>query len=350
MKYLRLLLLPFSLFYGFIILMRNWLYDAGLLKSKQFDLPVISVGNLEIGGAGKSPMTEYLVRLLKGHYKLATLSRGYGRDTKGFFEAENASTAEQIGDEPSQFKSKFPDITVAVCEERVVGIEQLKSHHDLIILDDAYQHRAVRPSLSILLFDYQSITSLQWMLPTGSLREPMSGRWRADILVVTKCPDDVVKDKMEHIANQLKPLPYQRLFFSSITYYPLQGLFDKQATFQLTLDVTIILITGIANPAPLLKYLKTQVARVIHHKYADHHRFSLKNIAKLAEDFNGATAEKKVIITTEKDAQRLGERELINLLQQLPVFVLPIGINILNNAQNFNQIVLDNVTEHIQHR
>ena len=350
MKYLRLLLLPFSLIYGLIILMRNWCYDACLLKSTQFDLPVISVGNLEIGGAGKSPMTEYLIRLLTGRYKLATLSRGYGRETKGYFEAEHASTATQIGDEPAQFKSKFPDVTVAVCEKRVIGIERLKQDHNVILLDDAYQHRAVRPSLSILLFDYQAITHTQWMLPAGNLREPMSGRWRADILVVTKCPDDIKDDNMKYVANKLSPLPYQTLFYSSIAYYPLQNFFDKQLTKELTLKMTVLLITGIANPYPLLKHLKNKVAQVIHHNYADHHRFSLKNITKLAEDFNELQTEKKIIVTTEKDAQRLGEHELINLLQSLPVFVLPIGIKILNNAQNFDQLILNDVTEHIQHR
>lgn len=200
-RYPRWLLLPFSWLYGLIIIIRNWCYDAGVFKSHRFNIPVISVGNLDIGGAGKSPMTEYLVRLLKNKYALATLSRGYGRKTLGFLIAKSSATATEVGDEPAQFKQKFPEVTVAVCEKRVVGIEQLRASHNLIILDDAYQHRAVTPGYSILLFDYSRVFEPHLMLPVGNLREPFSGRRRADTIIVTKCPDDLDKQHRE----KLKP-------------------------------------------------------------------------------------------------------------------------------------------------
>jgi tetraacyldisaccharide 4'-kinase len=351
MKYLRLLLFPFSLIYGLIVVMRNWCYDAGLFASRQFYIPVISVGNLEVGGAGKSPMTEYLIRLLKANYKLATLSRGYGRETKGYQIATATTTATQIGDEPTQFKNKFPDITVAVCEKRVDGIEQLKHDHNLIILDDAYQHRAVKPGLSILLFDYNSINDPHLLLPAGNYREPFSGRWRADIIIISKCPEQLSAAEQEKLAAGIAPLPYQHLFFSSIAYQSLQGIASDAAAVTIDDDTTVFLLTGIANAQPLIAHIKNYTLNVIHHNYPDHHRFSLKNITKLADEFSACTAQKKLIITTEKDAQRLGEHELLPLVKQLPFLVMPIGVSFLNNGQQqFDQLVNTYVREYTEHR
>jgi tetraacyldisaccharide 4'-kinase len=350
MKYLRLLLFPFSLLYAVVVMMRNWCYDAGLFKSRQFELPVISVGNLAVGGAGKSPMTEYLIRLLKNDYKLATLSRGYGRETKGFLIADAATTATQIGDEPAQFKHKFPDITVAVCEKRVEGIEQLKTNHNLIIMDDAYQHRAVKPGLSILLFDYVTIYDPHLLLPAGNMREPYSGRWRADAMIVSKCPEDLSSDEQHKIVAKLAPLPYQQLFFTSITYQNLQDRDGNKSPITVDDDTTVFLITGIANAQPLVNYIKKRTSHVIHHNYPDHHRFSLKNITKLADEFAACTAQKKVVITTEKDAQRLGEQELLPLVSTLPILVMPIGVNFLNGEQQqFDQFVIKYVREYTEH-
>jgi tetraacyldisaccharide 4'-kinase len=349
MKYLRLLLFPFSLIYGLIVVMRNWLYDTGALKSTQFELPVISVGNLTIGGAGKSPMTEYLIRLLKKDYTIATLSRGYGRQTKGFVMATEASTAITIGDEPAQFKHKFPDVAVAVCEKRVDGIEQLQNNYDLIILDDAYQHRAVKPGLSILLFDYNSLGDPHLVLPAGNYREPFSGRWRADIIVITKCPADLATDKRDKIIAALSPLPYQQVFFSAINYLGLQNWEGSPPVDVIDSDTTVFLLTGIANADPLVNYIKKHTLHVIRHNYPDHHRFSLKNISKLAEDFAACTSQKKVIITTEKDAQRLGEQELLPVVKKLPVLVMPIGINFLNDQQQFDQFVIEYVRKYRKH-
>jgi tetraacyldisaccharide 4'-kinase len=350
MKYLRLLLFPFSLIYGLIVVIRNWCFDAGLFKSRKFDLPVIAVGNLEVGGAGKSPMTEYLIRLLKKDNQLATLSRGYGRETKGYQLASENAAATDVGDEPAQFKHKFPDITVAVCEKRVDGIEQLKTGHDLIILDDAYQHRAVKPGLSILLFDYNKLNDPHLVLPAGNYREPFSGRWRADIIIISKCPPELSAAIQDKIAESIAPLPYQQLFFTSITYMDLQDMTHKNVDRVIDQDTTVFLLTGIANANPLVNHIKKQTLHVIHHNYPDHHRFSLKNITKLADEFVASASQKKVIITTEKDAQRLGEQELLPLVKKLPILVLPIGISFLNNGQEqFDQFVIEYVRKHREH-
>ncbi len=350
MKYLRLLLFPFSLLYGLVVIVRNWCYDAGLFRSRLFDIPVISVGNLEAGGAGKSPMVEYLIRLLKNNYKPAILSRGYGRKTTGYQIASGAATAAQVGDEPAQFKHKFPDITVAVCEKRVVGIEKLKNGHDLVIMDDAYQHRAVKPGLSILLFDYNNLNKPHLLLPAGNMREPFSGRWRADMIVVSKCPETLSTVEQAKIAASIAPLPYQQLFFTAIAYQPLQDMEGNAATISLDKDTTVFLLTGIANAGPLVDYIKKHTPHVIHHNYPDHHHFSLKNITKLALEFETCAAEKKVLITTEKDAQRLGEQELLPLVKQLPVLVIPICVKFLySEQQQFDQLVIEYVGKYREH-
>jgi tetraacyldisaccharide 4'-kinase len=350
MTYLRWLLFPFSLLYGLVVVIRNWFYHIGVFKSRSFDIPVVAVGNLDVGGAGKSPMTEYLIRLFKGNYKLATLSRGYGRKTKGFLLAGNPADAASIGDEPAQFKNKFPHITVAVAEKRVEGLEQLQTEHDLVILDDAYQHRAVKPGFSILLFDYNRIREPRLLLPAGNLREPFAGRKRTDIIVISKCPAALARRDQSEIKDRVKPFPKQALFFTSISYLPLQDLQGQAADVVIDADTTIFLLTGIANAHPLLEHLKNQTSHIIHHKYPDHHQFSLKNISKLADDFLACTAQKKLIITTEKDAQRLGEQELQQVIKKLNILVLPIGIEFLNGQQKqFDKLVTDYVRKYSKH-
>jgi tetraacyldisaccharide 4'-kinase len=349
MKSLRLLLFPFSLIYGLIVIIRNFLYDASLFKSRQFDLPVIAVGNLEVGGAGKSPMTEYLIRLLKNDFKLATLSRGYGRKTKGYLLADQSATANLIGDEPAQFKHKFPDITVAVCEKRGDGIEQLINDHEVIILDDAYQHRAVKPGLSILLFDFNSLNNPHWVLPTGNYREPFYGKWRAGIIIVSKCPADLPHAELEKIVADIAPQPYQQMFFTTINYLGLQDMDGNAPNTVIDADTTVFLLTGIANSQPLVNHIKKHTLHVIQHNYPDHHRFSLKNISKLADEFADCKSQKKVIITTEKDAQRLGEQELLPLVKKLPVLVLPIGISFLHHQQEFNEVIIEYVRKYREH-
>jgi len=350
MKYLRLLLFPFSLIYALIVGIRNWCYDAGVFKSYQFKLPVISVGNLEVGGAGKSPMTEYLIRLFKNQYKLATLSRGYGRETKGYLTATTTTTATEVGDEPAQFKHKFPDVTVAVCERRVEGIAKLLPEHNLIVLDDAYQHREVKPGFSILLFDYRTITKPRLLLPAGNMREPFAGRWRADVLVVSKCPETLTVDEQADLMAHLKPLNYQETFFTSIAYQPFQDMDGNLIDTTIESDTTVFLLTGIANSGPLVQHLQKSTSHIIHHNYPDHHRFTLKNIVKLADEFAASASQKKLVITTEKDAQRLHEQALLPLVKQLAILVLPIGINFLNNGQQqFDNLLKNYVREHTEH-
>ncbi len=347
MKNLRWLLFPFSLLYGLVVIIRNWFYDAGILKSRAFTIPVICVGNLEVGGAGKSPMTEYLVRLFKAEYRLATLSRGYGRETKGFLTATDTTTATQIGDEPAQFKHKFPGVTVAVCEDRVEGIKELRTTNNLIILDDAYQHRRVKPGFSILLFDFAKIGKPHLLIPAGNMREPFSGRWRAEVLIVTKCPPGLTAAEQTRIADILLPLPFQSLFFTSISYQPLQDLEGKKADVVLDVDTTVFLLTGIANPLPLERHIREYTQHIVHHNYADHHRFSLKNITKLADEFAACPSQKKVIITTEKDAQRLLEHELHRVVKQLPILVIPVATEFLDNTgPQFDNLVKEYVREH----
>jgi tetraacyldisaccharide 4'-kinase len=345
-KYLRLLLLPFSCLYGLAVIVRNMFYDSGMFSSRSFELPVISIGNLDVGGAGKSPMTEYLVRLLKGEYKLATLSRGYGRITKGYIEAQVDSTDVEIGDEPAQFKQKFPDIMVAVCESRVDGIKKLRLNHDLVIMDDAYQHRAVAPGLSILLFDYGRVNEPRLLLPAGNLREPYSGYKRADVIVITKCPATLSETEKEQIKLRVKPKAHQELFFTRISYGALQEIDGAPSTAILDRDTEVFLLTGIANPYPLLKHLENSVKTVNHHNYPDHHRFSLKNITKLADEFERCVAQKKLVITTEKDAQRLREQALLPIVEKLNILVMPITVKFLAGQQQFDEIVKNYVRKY----
>jgi tetraacyldisaccharide 4'-kinase len=347
MKYLRWLLFPFSLLYGLAVVVRNWCYNAGIINSREFNFPVIAVGNLDVGGAGKSPMTEYLIRLFKTNYKLATLSRGYGRATKGFVLGNAQSIASEIGDEPAQFKSKFPNVTVAVCEKRVDGIEALQADHNLIILDDAYQHRAVKPGFSILLLDYNRINEPRLLLPAGNLREPYSGRKRASVIIVSKCPPALSAPEQRVIQERVKPLPHQAVFFTAISYLPLQQLDGGVTNQVIDEDTTVFLLTGIANAGPLLAHLQKQTLHIIHHKYPDHHQFTLKNISKLADDFLACTSQKKMVITTEKDAQRLGEQELQELVKKLGILVQSIGIEFLNSQQTqFDKLVYEYVRKY----
>lgn len=350
-KSLRLLLLPFSALYGIIVILRNKCYDLGFFKSTRFDLPVICVGNLVVGGSGKSPVTEYLVHLL-GDYKIAILSRGYGRETKGFIYADEGATAKSIGDEPLQFYHKFPQVTVAVCEDRVYGINQLKDQHDLILLDDAYQHRSLSPGFSILLFDYHKLLATQFLLPAGDLREPFKGYQRADVLLVTKCPADLNPQQEKRCAAPFEIEDRGELFYSAIQYSELIDLYTQQGRSTATLqDYTVFLLTGIANPKPLVGHLEPLVKTLIHHDYPDHHSFSLGNISKLVENFLQHPAKEKIIITTEKDAQRLFDVTIKELLLNLPVFYLPISIVIAEGRkEELDQKILKYVSDTTRNR
>lgn len=342
LKYLRLLLLPFNLVYGLVVLVRNKFYDWGIFKSTSFDMPVIGVGNLAVGGSGKTPTTEYLVRLL-ANYKVAILSRGYGRKTKGFVLADETATAETIGDEPLQYYHKFKNVTVAVCEDRVTGIQQLKGHHDVILLDDAYQHRRVKAGFNILLFEFDKIRKFQMLIPAGNLREPFSGVKRAQSVLITKSPTNVTWVVKAEISNKLRLASEQNFAFAHIAYQKLKHLYTTgEIDFKEGQDV--FLLTGIANPAPLKRYLKSINVKIQSFEYPDHHSFTEKEIADLALVYEKYSSKDKIIVTTEKDGQRLLDGNLKDLLLNLPVYYLPIAnqINEVDKA-SFDQKILDYV-------
>jgi len=342
LKYLRLLLLPFNLVYALVVYLRNKFYDWGVFKSTSFDIPIICVGNLAVGGSGKTPTTEYLVRLLNG-YKIAILSRGYGRKTKGFMLAGPNATAETIGDEPLQYYHKFKDVTVAVCGDRVTGINELKANHDLILLDDAFQHRKVRAGFNVLLFEFAKLQKMQYLLPAGNLREPFSGIKRAQTILVTKSPVDVEVATRSKILNKLCLQSDQQLAFSHINYQKLKHLYTGEET-AFEKDQHLFLLTGIANPTPLVQYLGEKQLNVHSFEYPDHHRFTEKEITQLVTAYQEHPSAKKIIVTTEKDGQRLLTNNLRDLLLNLPVYYLPIAIEI--NAEDkagFDQKILDYV-------
>ncbi len=351
-RYLRLLLLPFSVLYGIIVLIRNKLYDAGVFKQTSFDLPVICVGNLVVGGSGKSPVTEYLINLLAGK-RIAVLSRGYGRNSKGYIVADPLATSMTIGDEPMQFYRKFPNITVAVCEDRVKGINRLKETHDLIILDDAFQHRSVKPGFSILLFEFQKLQRPQFLLPAGNLRESFSGYHRAQALLVTKAPQGITEMQRSVCAAKFDTDSAGRLSFSYLTYHDLVHLTlsEKKSCSSISVGTSVFLLTGIANPLPLVSYLQQHTQLIFHHNYPDHYRFSVQNILLLVSAFNKNPSQDKIIITTEKDAQRLLDNTLKELLLNLPVYYLPVKIALTDEDRiTFDNKIIEYVSSTTRNR
>lgn len=325
--------------------MRNKLYDFELLKSIEFSLPVISVGNLNMGGVGKTPHVEYLIRLLNG-YNIATLSRGYKRITKGFIQANENSTINDIGDEPLQYKNKFNQIIVAVDEKRVRGIQTIKKTRpeiQLIILDDAYQHRAVKPGINILVTDFSRLYIDDYVLPSGRLREWSIGSSRADIIIVSKTPEILSPLDRRRIKEELNPKPYQEIFFSYTKYSDLIPftLNAQNIDYQNQNNCSVVLITGIAKPAPLLYHLKDQYQTVEHLKYPDHHNFSTQDIENIKSKYVALFGNNKLIITTEKDIMRLSLPEIKEQIEELPIFYLPIEICFHgNDKEEFDNKIL----------
>ncbi|GAB1463423.1 tetraacyldisaccharide 4'-kinase [Pedobacter sp.] len=342
LKYLRLLLLPLNPLYALVVYLRNKLYDWGIFRSTGFDLPIICVGNLAVGGAGKTPTTEYLAKLLAA-YKVAILSRGYGRKTKGFLVADDNATAQTIGDEPLQYYHKFKNVTVAVCEDRLTGIRKLKDSHDVILLDDAYQHRKVKAGINVLLFEFAKINQYQLLMPAGNLREPFSGIKRAQMVLITKSPTAVTAAVRDELLAKLNLNPQQDLAFSHIDYRKLTHLYTGAATeFQEKQEV--FLLTGIANPAPLKQYLASKPIHIQSFEYPDHHCFTEKEIGTLVAAFQKHPAKEKIIVTTEKDGQRLLANNLKDLLLNLPIYYLPIANEInTTDKYRFDQKILDYV-------
>ena len=342
LKSFRYLLWPFSFLYAQLVALRNKLFDWNVLKSSSFNFPIICVGNLALGGTGKTPMTEYIVSVLKDQYVTATLSRGYKRKTKGFAIADANTTAIDIGDEPMQFHRKFPDITVAVGEERLVAIPQLlHSRPDtrVIILDDAFQHRSVRAGLNILLTEYKNLYTRDLMLPAGDLRDVPSGSKRAHIIVVTKCPADITAEKREQVIRELNPREDQLVFFTEIVYDRPYHLFThKPASIQP--DSGILLLCGIANPRPLKDFLTAHVQSYDMIRYADHHIFTMEDLAEIKKHYDKLKQSGKIILTTEKDAMRLEKfrQELLDY----PIYVIPIRHRFLfDEGEAFHQRLIE---------
>jgi len=356
-KIIRILLLPVSWLYGFIVFLRNKLYDLGIFTSHEFDIPLISVGNLVVGGTGKTPHIEYLIRLLKSEFYIATLSRGYGRKTKGFILADSQFNASKIGDEPAQFKNKFNNIRVAVDGNRVRGVKKLKELFpslQTILLDDAFQHRAIKPGLSILLTDFSKLYLSDYMVPSGALREFKSGAQRADIIIVTKCPEILLPIERKRIINSIHPTTYQHIYFSYIKYGDFTPIHLKTSAlakeFYFERNYTILLLTGIANTSSLIYYLKEKVKTIVPVKFPDHHLFTIKNIELIKDKFNSIASENKIILTTEKDAMRLKGLEFAKTLEELPILYIPIEIEFHNkDKEGFNEQLLHYVRANQKH-
>jgi tetraacyldisaccharide 4'-kinase len=342
LKSFRILLFPFALLYWLAIAVRNWLYDRKFFRSAEFALPVICVGNLSVGGTGKSPMVEYLVRLLMNEFKVATLSRGYKRKTKGYALANTNTTALEIGDEPMQFHLKFPNVPVAVGEQRVEAIPQLlhdRPDTEAIILDDAFQHRSIKAGLNILLTEYSNLYTHDFYLPTGDLRDLKISARRADIIVVTKCRVDLTEQERDQVLKDLSPSKQQLVFFSTIEYGELYHIGDRTPRV-LEQDEEVLLVTGIANPKPLKTLLEDYTHSYSLAQYADHHIFTIDDLKEIRNRFNALDGERKLIITTEKDAVRLAK--FSQEMAGLPLFVLPIRHKFLfAEGSKFDQAVSD---------
>ena len=344
-------LIPLSWLYGIGVGFRNQLFNIGLLKQHDYDIPIISVGNITVGGAGKTPHVEYLIRLLKDKVKVAVLSRGYKRKTHGYVLANDSSTVTDIGDEPYQMKQKYQDVHIAVDKKRVDGIAHITgdaetNDTDVILLDDAFQHRYVKPGINILLVDYHRLIIYDKLLPAGRLREPQSGKNRADIVIITKCPKDLKPMEFRVLTKAMNLYPYQSLYFTTIEYESLTPLFAKEKSTiekEALEDKHVMLITGIASPKQIIIDLKPHVKEMTTLAFSDHHQFKSKDIMKINETFNAIKGE-KIIVTTEKDATRLEQLDGLSEEVKQNLYVLPIKVKfMINQEEEFNDKIIDYV-------
>ncbi|MBS1597758.1 MAG: tetraacyldisaccharide 4'-kinase [Bacteroidetes bacterium] len=341
LKTIRILLLPFSFLYALVIFVRNWCFDKKIIASTTFNLPLICVGNIAVGGTGKSPMVEFLIKRLRDHFPIAILSRGYKRKTKGYALATSTATALEIGDEPMQFLTKFPDVTIAVGEERVVAIPQLL--HDrpatkAIILDDAFQHRSVRAGLNILLTEYNNLFTRDWFLPTGDLRDEKRSYKRAQVIIVTKCEQDLSLKEKNDLIKEIRPLENQHIFFSSIQYGDAYHIINHQ-NLKIDNSFEILLVTGIANPRPLKEFLDKNARSYDQLIYSDHYIFRIDDLKTIIKRFENIQSKNKIILTTEKDAVRLMKFE--QELKALPFYVIPIEPKFLfGEEKSFTDLIV----------
>ncbi|MGC6470068.1 MAG: tetraacyldisaccharide 4'-kinase [Flavobacteriales bacterium] len=343
MPFLRLLLLPVSLLYGLFVYLRNLSFDLGLFCSKEYSVPIISVGNLCSGGSGKSPHVEYILSLLKDYKNIAVLSRGYGRDTSGFKWVDQNSIVLDVGDEPLQILRKFPQVRVAVSENRNIGIQAIiHDENKLIVLDDAFQHRWVKPGLNILLTTYDNLFINDYLLPYGNLRESRKRADRADIIVVTKTPNPLLPLDEYRLKEQISPFYHQKLCYSYINYLPLKGVFSN---INFALDgKDVVLFSAIAHSKELVDYVQSKSNLVEHFEFRDHYNFKKKDIQKIIDCFKKIKSEEKLILTTEKDATRLAIFK--SYFEGLPIVFLPIEVK-FQGKTNFNHLILQYVKQNI---
>ena len=339
-------LLPLSWIYGLGVRLRNFMFDVGLLKSHSFDVPIISVGNITVGGTGKTPHVEYLIRLLKDKTKVAVLSRGYKRKTKGFIIADSQSTVRTIGDEPMQMFRKFQDVIVAVDRKRVNGIRKLTDGStvkdiDVVLLDDAFQHRYVNPGINILLVDYHRLIIYDKLLPAGRLREPLSGKNRADIVIVTKCPRELKPMEFRVIRKAMNLYPYQHLYFTTLVYDNLQPVFcgEERMLNSIGGDTNVLLLTGIASPKQMAVDLEPYTRNIHRLTFSDHHRFSQSDVDRINTAF-AALPHPKIVITTEKDTTRIVETEGLSDEVRHNMFAVPVRIQFMEKQDNFNENII----------
>jgi len=339
--FLRYLLLPLSIIFGLIVWLRNRLYDFHVLPARSFQILTIVIGNLAVGGTGKSPMTEFVVSYLSRYYKVAILSRGYGRKTKGFRTVQTDSLAIDVGDEPLQFKNKLPNVTVAVCEDRCTGIEKLQTDHQLIILDDAYQHRKLSPLFNILLFDFRSFSQPMFVFPAGNFRDLLTESKRAQIIVITKCPPNISSEEKIRIEEKLRRYNREALIaFSHIDYFEPVSSDGKPIDIE---NKDIILVTGIARPQPLLDHVNKKANSVNHISFGDHHTFNDSDIDQIIKAFQSLNSSNKIVLTTEKDYQRL--KPYKDRFDTTELVYLPIGLKFNDPEQRdqFCNIISDTV-------
>ena len=333
---IRILLLPLSLLYGLGVGLRLLMYRVGIVRSVKFSMPVISVGNLSVGGAGKSPQIEYLVRWLGDFLEVAVLSRGYGRKTMGYLPVTVIDMAEQVGDEPLQIKRKFPEVPVAVSESRALGVPELVKRNpelQVILLDDAFQHLAVTPGLNILLTEFKNPFTRDWLLPSGRLREWRAGYRRADIIIVSKCPTELTPEQRRKLLREIDPFPRQRVYFSRYRYSMPYDLLRPDVPRTLDTTTDVLLLSAIANTDYLLDYMATTVRSAKTMEFEDHHNYDLADMVDVKRRFEAMTSDNKIILTTEKDAARLEAHHAFFYENKLPVYVLPVEVDFCDNDE-----------------
>jgi tetraacyldisaccharide 4'-kinase len=358
----KLILFPLSLLYRLAVAIRNWMFDTGILTSKKYDIPVISIGNITVGGTGKTPHTEYLISLLSPFMKVAMLSRGYKRHTKGFVLADAQSDSLSIGDEPYQIKRKFKDAIIAVDGNRRRGIESLLSsvhgkELGAIVLDDAYQHRYVEPGISILLTDYNRLITNDYFLPVGNLREPANNKKRANIVIVTKCPESAQPIDFRIVTKDLSLLPYQNLYFTKYKYGELKPVFELDVVLPVKKELLlkeeydILLFTGIVSQQYIAEYLLGYTKNLQTIEYSDHYNFLPKDLLDIEKQFESINGSKKIIITTEKDASRLLSNPNVSDVIKESLYYLPIEVVFLfGHEKDFNEQILGYVRKNKTNR